>query len=61
MIARVEARERAYALAVAAQHLEAVKTSAAAREAWLLSFPIEWRGEMARRVDEAYGPLEATT
>jgi hypothetical protein len=55
------ARRRAWAKAAAAQRLEEVRTSAAAREAWLLSFPIEWRGEMARRVDEAYGPLEATT
>lgn len=53
------ARRRAWAKAAAAQRLHEVKTSAAARTAWLESFPPEWRGEMARRFDEAYGPLEA--
>jgi hypothetical protein len=51
------ARRRAWAKAAAAQRLEEVRTSAAAREAWLLSFPIEWRAEMARRADAAYGPV----
>lgn len=57
MTTRVEARDRAYARAVAAQQLEAVKTSLSARTAWLASFPPEWRGEMARRADAAYGPV----
>jgi hypothetical protein len=60
-VIRAEARERAYAWAVAAQQLEAVKTSAAARTAWLESFPEPWRDEMARRTEAAYGPAEATT
>lgn len=57
MTTRVEARDRAYARAVAAQQLEAVKTSLPARTAWLDNFPPEWRGEMARRADAAYGPV----
>lgn len=51
------ARRRAWAKVAAAQRLEEVRTSAAAREAWLLSFPIQWRAEMARRADEAYGSV----
>lgn len=51
------ARRRAWAKATAAQRLEEVRTSSAAREAWLLSFPPAWRGEMARRADAAYGPV----
>lgn len=53
-------RRRAWARAAAAQRLEEVRTSAAAREAWLGSFPQEWREEMARRVNDAYGPTEVT-
>lgn len=55
------ARRRAWAKAAAAQRLQDVRTSAAARTAWLDSFPVEWRDEMARRVDAAYGPAEVAT
>lgn len=54
------ARRRAWAKAAAAQRLEEVRTSAAARTAWLESFPEPWRDEMARRTEAAYGPAEAS-
>ena len=53
-------RRRAWARAAAAQRLEEVRTSKAAREAWLASFPQEWRAEMDRRLVAEYGQIGAS-
>lgn len=53
-------KRRAWARAAAAQRLEEVRTSKAAREAWLDSFPPEWRAEMGRRLVAEYGQIGAS-
>ena len=54
------AKRRAWAKAAAARRLEEVRTSAAARAAWLESFPPEWRAEMDRRLVAEYGQIGAS-
>lgn len=55
------AQRRAWAKAAAARRMEEVRTSAAARQAWLDSFPAEWRAEMDRRLVAEYGQIGAST
>lgn len=58
---RTEAVERAFYLAAAAQRLHEVKTDPAARAAWLASFPMPWRDDMAVYADQKYGVLPEVT
>lgn len=53
-------RAREYARVVAEQRREAVASDPVARRAWLETFNPEWRPELARRLDEAYGKLGVT-